>query len=260
MPPHNPGYMPPAGELPPLIVKSHGGPTGATSGELSLDIQFWTSRGFAVLDVNYRGSTGYGREYRQKLYGNWGVADVDDCVYGARHVSAQGYADAERMAIKGGSAGGYTALCALCFHDAFRAGASYFGVGELEEMFETTHKFESRYGDWLLGPYPQAKALYRERSPVNHADKLNCPVIFLQGLDDKVVPPAQSEYMVNALREKGLPVSYLAFEGEAHGFRKASTIRRAIEAELYFYSKIFGFIPADDIEPIEIENFESPET
>ena len=259
-PPQNPGYEPPAGEKPPLIVKCHGGPTSATRSMLDLRTLFWTSRGFAVLDVNYRGSTGYGREYRQKLYGNWGVADVDDCVYGARHVSAQGYADAERMAIKGGSAGGYTALCALCFHDAFRAGASYFGVGELEEMFETTHKFESRYGDWLLGPYPQAKALYRERSPVNHADKLNCPVIFLQGLDDKVVPPAQSEYMVNAMREKGLPVSYLAFEGEAHGFRKASTIRRAIEAELYFYSKIFGFVPADDIEPIEIENFESPET
>ena len=259
-PPQNPGYEPPAGEKPPLIVKCHGGPTSATRSVLDLRTLFWTSRGFAVLDVNYRGSTGYGREYRQKLYGNWGVADVDDCVYGARHVSAQGRADTERMAIKGGSAGGYTVLCALCFHDTFRAGASYFGVGELEEMFETTHKFESRYGDWLLGPYPQAKALYRERSPVNHADKLNCPVIFLQGLDDKVVPPAQSERMVNALREKGLPVSYLAFEGEAHGFRKASTIRRAIEAELYFYSKIFGFTPADDLEPIEIENFDSPET
>ncbi len=255
-PPQNPGYEPPAGEKPPLIVKCHGGPTSATRSMLDLRTLFWTSRGFAVLDVNYRGSTGYGREYRQKLYGNWGVADVDDCVYGARYVSAQGRADAERMAIKGGSAGGYTVLCALCFHDTFRAGASYFGVGELEEMFETTHKVESRYGDWLLGPYPQAKALYRERSPVNHADKLNCPVIFLQGSDDKVVPPAQSERMVNALREKGLPVSYLAFEGEAHGFRKASTIRRAIEAELYFYSKIFGFSPADEIEPIEIENFE----
>lgn len=254
-PPKNPAYAPPADEKPPLIVKCHGGPTSATRSMLDLRTLFWTSRGFAVLDVNYRGSTGYGREYREKLYGNWGVADVDDCVNGATYVSEQGQADAGRMAIKGGSAGGYTALCALCFHDTFRAGASYFGVGELEEMFETTHKFESRYGDWLLGHYPQAKTLYRERSPVNHADKLNCPVIFLQGLDDKVVPPAQSERMVNALRDKGLPVSYLAFEGEAHGFRKASTIQRAIEAELYFYSKIFGFAPADELEPIEIENF-----
>ncbi len=255
--PCNPGYEAPASEKPPLIVKCHGGPTSATRSLFDLRIQYWTSRGFAILDVNYRGSTGYGRDYRRKLYGCWGVADVEDCVSGALYVAARGRADPDRMTIKGGSAGGYTVLCALCFHDIFRAGASYFGVGELEEMFKTTHKFESRYGDWLLGPYAEAKDLYRERSPVHHADKLNCPVIFLQGLDDKVVPPAQSERMVQALRAKGLPVSYLAFEGEAHGFRKASTIRRCIEAELYFYSKIFGFEPADQLEAVEIENFDA---
>jgi dipeptidyl aminopeptidase/acylaminoacyl peptidase len=217
-------------------------------------VQYWTSRGFAVLDVNYGGSTGYGRAYRQRLNGQWGVVDVDDCCNGALWLAREGLVDGERMAIRGGSAGGYTTLCALTFRNVFKAGASHFGVSDLEALARDTHKFESRYLDNLVGPYPAAEAVYRERSPVQHAERLACPVIFLQGLDDRVVPPNQAEMMVSALREKGVPVAYLPFEGEGHGFRNAVHIERALEAEFYFYSKIFGFAPAEELAAVHIEN------
>lgn len=252
--PKNPDYEAPAGDLPPLLVNSHGGPTGATSDTLNLNRQYWTSRGVAVLDVNYGGSTGYGRNYRERLKDNWGIVDVDDCVNGAKYLAEKGLVDAERMAISGGSAGGYTTLCALTFQSAFKAGASYFGVSDLEALAQDTHKFESRYEDGLVGPYPDSKEIYKERSPINHVDKLSCPIIFLQGLEDKVVPPNQSKMMVEALKKKGLPVAYVTFEGEQHGFRKADTIKQALESELYFYSKIFKFEPADKLAPVEIMN------
>jgi len=252
--PRNPHFRAPDGEHPPLIVIGHGGPTGATTPSFSLATQYWTTRGFAVLDVNYRGSTGYGRAYRELLRGLWGIADVEDCVEGARHLVSQGRADENRLAIRGGSAGGFTALAALTFHDAFKAGASYYGIGDLEALARDTHKFESRYTDSLVGPYPERRDLYQARSPIHFVDRLACPVIFFQGLEDKVVPPSQAQTMVDALREKWLPVAYLAFEGEQHGFRRAATIIRAREAELYFYGKVFGFTPADEIEPVKIEN------
>jgi dipeptidyl aminopeptidase/acylaminoacyl peptidase len=242
-PPHNAGYAAPAGERPPLIVISHGGPTSMAHTTLRLPIQFWTSRGFAVLDVNYGGSTGYGRAYRELLTGQWGVVDVEDCVAGARHLAAQGLVDGARMAIRGGSAGGLTTLCALAFHDVFRAGASYYGVSDLRALDADTHKFESRYTADLLGPPEVREALYAQRSPVQHAHRLSCPVIFFQGLDDKVVLPAQSEVMVAALRERGIPVEYHAFEGEGHGFRRKESLQTAMEAELAFYAKVFGFTP-----------------
>ncbi len=252
--PRNGAYAAPEGSLPPLLVIGHGGPTGATSAALELKTQFWTSRGFAVLDVNYRGSTGYGRRYRELLIGQWGVADVEDCVYGARYLARAGRVDEARLAIRGSSAGGYTALAALTFHDTFGAGASYYGIGDLEALARETHKFESRYLERLVGPYPERRDLYRARSPIHFVERLACPVIFFQGLEDKIVPPNQAELMVNALRAKGLPVAYLAFEGEQHGFRKAETIKRCLEAELYFYGRVFGFTPAGAIEPVEIEN------
>ncbi len=253
-PPKNRRHRAPEEELPPLLVTTHGGPTAAASTGLNLKLQYWTSRGFAVLDVNYRGSTGYGRAYREMLKGRWGVADVEDCVEGALHLVRTGRADGNRLIIRGGSAGGYTTLAALTFRDVFRAGASYYGIGDLETLVRDTHKFESRYLDQLVGPYPEQKALYRARSPIHSVDRLSCPVIFFQGLDDKVVPPSQTEAMVTALRAKGIPVAYLAFEEEQHGFRKAPTIKRTLEAELYFYGRIFGFTPADEIEPVVIEN------
>jgi dipeptidyl aminopeptidase/acylaminoacyl peptidase len=253
-PPRNPGFMGPADAKPPLLVLSHGGPTAATSSALNLKIQFWTSRGFAVLDVNYRGSTGYGRDYRRRLEGRWGVADVEDCIAGARHLVARGLADEKRLAIRGGSAGGYTTLCALTFHRVFRAGAVYYGVSDLETLATDTHKFEARYLDRLIGPYPARRDLYRERSPIHHIDRMSCPVIFFQGLDDKVVPPDQTEKMVAALRARGVPVAYVPFAGEAHGLRRAGNIRRTLEAELYFYSRLFGFTPADAVEPVAIDN------
>jgi len=252
--PVNDSFEAPAGEKPPLLVMSHGGPTGATSASFDLSTQFWTSRGVAVVDVDYGGSTGYGREYRERLKGQWGVVDVEDCVNAAQYLVEQGKADGERLAIRGGSAGGYTTLCALTFTDVFGAGASYYGVADAEALATDTHKFESRYLDGLIGPYPAEQKLYRERSPVDYTDRLSCPVILLQGLEDKVVPPSQAEAMADALRAKGLPFAYLAFEGEQHGFRRAENIRRSLEAELYFYGRIFGFEPADEIEPVEIEN------
>jgi dipeptidyl aminopeptidase/acylaminoacyl peptidase len=252
--PKNKDFSPPAGERPPLLVISHGGPTSATSSALRLAVQYWTSRGFAIVDVNYGGSSGYGRAYRERLKGQWGVVDVEDCINAARYLEKRGDVDGKRMAIRGGSAGGYTTLCALVFHEVFAAGASYYGVADLEALAKDTHKFESRYGDSMVGPYPETAELYRRRSPVHFADRLSCPVILLQGLEDKVVPPSQAEIMIAALRAKGLPFAHVAFPTEGHGFREAANIRRSIEAELYFYSRIFGFTPADNIQPVEIEN------
>ena len=253
-PPQNCDYTAPADNLPPLVVISHGGPTSATSTALDLEIQYWTSRGIAVLDVNYGGSSGYGRAYRQRLNGRWGIVDVDDCINGARYLTENGYVDGNRLAIRGGSAGGYTTLSALTFRDVFKAGASYYGISDLETMTRDTHKFESRYLDSLIGPYPEEQDRYRERSPIHFTDRLACPLILFQGLEDKVVPPNQAEMMVDALREKGLPVAYVPFEGEQHGFRRSENIRRSIEAELYFYARVFGFVLADSMQPVEIEN------
>lgn len=255
-PPVNRDYAAPAGEKPPLLVFSHGGPTSTTDTSLKPGIQYWTSRGFGVLDVNYGGSTGYGRPYRERLTENWGVVDVDDCTNGALYLAHQGLVDEERLAIRGGSAGGFTTLAALTFKDVFKAGASHFGVCDLEALATDTHKFESRYLDKMVGPYPAQKELYAARSPLNHIEKLSAPVIFFQGLDDRVVPPNQAEMMVAALRAKGVPVAYIAYEGEGHGFRKAENIRRTLESELYFYQRIFG-IPADPgLEPVEIANLD----
>jgi dipeptidyl aminopeptidase/acylaminoacyl peptidase len=253
-PPQNSDYQAPAEERPPLLVKSHGGPTAATAATFNPSIQYWTSRGIAVLDVNYGGSTGYGREYRERLKGHWGIVDVDDCVNGAKFLVDQGLADGERLCIDGGSAGGYTTLAALTFRNLFKAGASYYGVSDLEALARDTHKFESRYLDGLIGKYPEEQAIYRQRSPIESAHQLACPLIFFQGDEDKIVPPNQAEMMVEILRNKGLPVAYVLFEGEQHGFRKAENIKRALDGELYFYSRIFGFKLADPIEPLTIDN------
>jgi len=253
-PPRNSNFSIPQGELPPLIVISHGGPTSAARTNLNLTIQFWTSRGLAVLDVNYGGSTGYGRAYRERLYGQWGVVDVDDCVNGALFLAGQARVDRGRLAIRGGSAGGYTTLCALTFRNVFKAGASYYGVSDLELLDKHTHKFESQYNRKLIGPYPERQDLYHDRSPLHFTHQLSCPIILFQGLEDKVVPPEQAELMVTALRARKVPYAYIQFEGEQHGFRRKETIKRALEAELYFYSKIFHFNPADTIEPFTIEN------
>ncbi|MDQ5844029.1 MAG: S9 family peptidase [Acidobacteriota bacterium] len=241
-------------ERPPLLVQSHGGPTAAATTSSSLSIQYWTSRGIAVLDVNYGGSTGFGRAYRERLKGKWGIVDVDDCANGARYLVEQDKVDRDRLMITGGSAGGYTTLCALTFRDTFNAGASHYGVSDAEALAKETHKFESRYLDGLIGPYPEKRDVYRERSPINFTARLSCPVIFFQGLEDKVVPPNQAEMMVEALRAKGIPVAYLPFEGEQHGFRQAKNIKRALDGELYFYSRVFGFQLAEPVEPVEIEN------
>lgn len=253
-PPHNPQFEGPEQERPPLLVMCHGGPTGATQTALNLKIQFWTSRGFAVLDVNYRGSTGYGRRYRDRLKGNWGVTDVIDVCSGATHLADKGWVDAQRCAIRGSSAGGYTVLAALTFSDTFQAGASLYGIGDLEALAKDTHKFESRYLDTLVGPYPEDQSVYQERSPIRHVEQLQCPVIFLQGEEDKIVPPNQAEAMVKALTEKGIANAMVLFPEEGHGFRQGPNIERALEAELYFYGRVFNFTPADPIEPLDIAN------
>jgi dipeptidyl aminopeptidase/acylaminoacyl peptidase len=253
-PPRNEVFFAPDNEKPPLLVMSHGGPTSSSDTTLRLSIQFWTSRGFAVVDVNYGGSSGYGRAYRRRLEGRWGVVDVEDCVRAARHLIEAGKVDPGRVAIRGGSAGGYTTLCGLTFHDLFRAGASYYGISDLEILARDTHKFESRYLDSLIGPYPEEVDTYKARSPLNYVEQLSCPIIFFQGMDDKVVPPNQAESMFEAIRDAGIPSAYVAFEGEGHGFRRAENIKRALDAELYFYGRVFGFVPADELEPVEIEN------
>jgi dipeptidyl aminopeptidase/acylaminoacyl peptidase len=253
--PVNPDFVGPDEERPPLIVMSHGGPTGEATTALSLAIQFWTTRGFAVVDVNYGGSTGFGRDYRQRLNGAWGVVDTADCIAAARFLVDTGTVDGERLVIRGGSAGGYTTLCALTFHDDFAAGTSRYGISDLEP-FATgdTHKFESRYEHTLIGPWPEAADLYRARSPIHAVDRLSTPMLLLQGAEDAVVPPSQVEIMVEALRARGLPYAYLLFEGEQHGFRKAETIERAYEAELSFYGQVLGFEPAGDVPVLPIEN------
>jgi len=250
-PPHAPGVVGPETERPPLLVKSHGGPTGVAHGVLDLRVQYWTSRGFAVVDVNYAGSTTFGRAYRERLDGQWGVADVEDCIAAARFLARGGRVDGERMLISGGSAGGYTTLCALTFHDVFRAGASHYGIGDLEALARDTHKFESRYTDRLVAPYPDGIDVYRARSPIHHVDRLTCPVIFFQGVEDRVVPPNQAKAMVDALARRGIPHAYVEFEGEGHGFRRAENIQAALEGELFFYSRILGF--EVDVLPPEVE-------
>ena len=237
---------------PPLIVTSHGGPTAQASTAFAIATQLFTSRGFAVLDVDYGGSTGYGKAYRKRLEGEWGVVDLADCVAGARWLAERGIVDGERLAIRGGSASGYTTLCAVTFSDAFSAGVSYFGIGDLETFVSQTHKFESRYLDRLIGPYPERKDLYHDRSPLNFTDRISCPVLILQGAEDRVVPPAQAEQIVDGLWERRLPHAYILYPGEDHGFRAAENIIRSFESELSFLGQVFGFTPADEIEPIEV--------
>jgi dipeptidyl aminopeptidase/acylaminoacyl peptidase len=253
--PVNPEHVAPAGERPPLLVRCHGGPTGAANAALDVGLQYWTTRGIAVLDVDYAGSTGYGRTYRRRLDGGWGIVDVEDCIAAARTAVARGWADEARLAVRGSSAGGFTVLCALAFHDVFRAGASWYGIGDLEALAHDTHKFEAHYEERLVGPYPAMAERYRARSPLHAAAGITCPVIFFQGLDDPVVPPSQAEAMVAAMRTRGLPVAYLAFPGESHGFRRADTIRRALEAELSFYGQVLGFLSADAIVPVAIDGW-----
>jgi dipeptidyl aminopeptidase/acylaminoacyl peptidase len=253
-PPLNPAFRAPDGELPPLIVLVHGGPTAHVNPALRLPVQFWTTRGFAVFDLNYRGSTGFGRAYRRSLYPHWGSKDVEDAVRGARNLADTGRADPKRLLIRGGSAGGFTVLAAHAFHDVFAAGANHYGVSDMEALAQETHKFESRYLDQLVGPYPAAREKYRALSPIRHLDGFRRPLITFQGLEDKVVPPAQSAAIVAALKAKGVPVAYVPFAGEQHGFRDAKNIVRAYEAELSFYGQVLGFAPADAVEPVEIFN------
>lgn len=252
--PANARYCPPAGERAPLIVKSHGGPTGMASCAYDTSIQWWTSRGFAVLDVNYSGSAGFGRQFRNRLYGEWGIADRDDCVDAVHHVVADEMADGNRVAITGGSAGGYTTLRCLTTSHAFAAGVSRYGVADLETLATDTHKFEARYLDYIVGPYPAERDTYVERSPIHHLDGLEAPMLILQGNEDRVVPPSQAEAMANAVRRKQLPVALVMFDGEAHGFRGLTARRQALESELSFYSQLFGFTPADDVPALAIEN------
>jgi dipeptidyl aminopeptidase/acylaminoacyl peptidase len=254
-PPTNPDAQAPDGELPPLLVHVHGGPTSAASPVLNLDVQYWTSRGFCVADVDYRGSTGYGRRYRDALQGRWGILDLDDVVACARHLADAGRVDPARMAISGGSAGGYTTLAALTMRPGvFTAGASHYGVADLGALAAETHKFESRYLDGLVAPWPDGRAVYDERSPINHVDALDTPLAVFQGDEDEVVPPAQAEVVVAALRNKGVPHAYLLFAGEQHGFRKAANIRAALDGELSFYAQVWGFeLPAaEGIPPIDV--------
>jgi dipeptidyl aminopeptidase/acylaminoacyl peptidase len=252
-PPTSPTTVGPEGEAPPAIVVIHGGPTSAARPFLSLAVQYWTSRGFAVVDVNHGGSTGYGRRYRRRLIGEWGIVDVDDCVGATRYLVDRGAADRDRLIIRGGSAGGYTTLAALAFREVFAAGCSRYGIADLDALARDTHKFEARYLDSLVAP-PDRRSVYEERSPIHHVDEIDCPLLVLQGLEDEVVPPNQSEMIVAALDEQGVPVAYLAFEGEQHGFRQAATITRALEAEASFYAQVLGFDLADDVEPVEVRN------
>lgn len=252
--PSNPDFKAPAEELPPVIVLCHGGPTGAASTTLRLNIQFWTSRGFAVLDVNYGGSTGYGREYRERLNHNWGVVDVNDCINGALYLVRQRKADPRRLLISGSSAGGYTVLCALTFHNIFKAGASHYGIGDLVASELETHKFESHYSHHLIGPYPERIDLYQGRSPINFASQINSPIIFFHGVEDQVVLPHQTESMVSAIRKNSIPVAYLLLEGEQHGFRQADNIKKVLENELYFYSRVLLLNVPEPAESVKIEN------
>jgi dipeptidyl aminopeptidase/acylaminoacyl peptidase len=255
-PPTNPEVTGPEGERPPLLVMIHGGPTSAARPLLALAKQYWTSRGFAVVDVNYRGSSGYGRAYRDLLQGQWGIADVEDCAAVCRFLVQRGDVDPDRLCIRGGSAGGYTTLAALARDDTFAAGASHYGVADLGDLAADTHKFESRYLDGLVGPWPVAKAVYDERSPINHTDQLDRPLVVFQGLEDEVVPPNQAEMIVEAVRAKGVPVAYVPFEGEQHGFRRAENIRAALDGELSFYAQVLGFdLPPDEqIPQLPVEN------
>ena len=253
-PPKNPNFCAPEGEKPPLVVKVHGGPSGCSLPYLNLQTQYWTTRGFAVLDVNYGGSTGYGRHYLKRLEGNWGILDVEDCIHAAQEVARRGLADEARLFIRGGSAGGYTVLSALTFHDLFAAGTSYYGVSDLKLLYDDTHKFESQYTDRLVGPYPEAKELIEERSPINHVEKISAPVLLLQGSEDKIVPPNQAVVIFEELKSKGIPVGMILFEGEGHGFRLGENIKRALDAEYYFYCKILGITPPENVQPVEIEN------
>jgi dipeptidyl aminopeptidase/acylaminoacyl peptidase len=254
--PVSPDVAPPDGELPPLLVRAHGGPTSSAVNALELTFQYLTSRGIAVVDVDYGGSTGYGREYRQALQGQWGIVDVDDCVGAARYLVDRGDVDGDRLAIEGGSAGGYTALAALTFRDVFAAGISLFGIADLEMLEQDNHKFESGYDAGLIGPYPAMAERYRERSPIHFLDQISVPVLILQGLEDKVVPPNQAEALAAALEAQGIPYAYLAFEGEGHGFRGATAQRRTLEARLTFLGAVFGFTAADDLPPLDLHGIE----
>ncbi len=255
-PPKNQDYEGLSSELPPLIVKSHGGPSSHAKSTLNLSYQFWTSRGYGILDVNYGGSTGHGRAYRERLNNNWGVVDIDDCVNAALFLVNKQRVDRNRLIIKGSSAGGYTTLAALTFRDIFKAGTSYYGISDLEALVNDTHKFEAKYLDRLIGLYPERKDLYFERAPIKHVDKLSCPLLFFQGADDKVVLPEQSEMMYQALLKKSVPVAYLLFENEAHGFRMSDTIKKCFKAELYFYSKIFHIKLSEEAPEISISNLD----
>ncbi|KAJ8659008.1 hypothetical protein O0I10_005390 [Lichtheimia ornata] len=253
-PPRNPRYQGPTGEKPPLRVLLHGGPTAVTNRAYNRSIQYWTTRGFAIADVNYGGSTGYGRAYRNRLKKKWGIVDVNDCCNAALYLVKQGWVDGEKLTIVGGSAGGYTTLASIAFRDVFKAACCKYGVSDITLLAKETHKFESRYPDELIGKYPEDEAIYKERSPLFSADLIKCPVIFFQGADDKIVPPSQSEVMVDALKKKNVPVSYVLYQGEGHGFRRAENIKRTVELELWFYGQMFGF-PVEGVEGVEIYNF-----
>jgi len=255
--PKNKNFQGESEEKPPLLVISHGGPTSATSNALNLSIQYWTNRGIAVADINYRGSTGYGKKFRDSLKGNWGVYDTDDCIAAVDHLSEKGLVDSSRVAIKGGSAGGYTTINALTFHDRFAVGATYYGIADLSVFIDDTHKFESKYLESLIGKYPEEKEIYYERSAINFTDQLSCPMIIFQGTEDKIVPPSQAEIMAQGLRDKKIPFSLIMYEGEQHGFRQSKNIISSLESELYFYSKVLGFKPFDKLNEIEIENSEN---
>ncbi|KAF5179004.1 Acylamino-acid-releasing enzyme, partial [Thalictrum thalictroides] len=250
-PPSNPRYQASPEEKPPLLLKSHGGPTAESRGILDLNIQYWTSRGWAFVDVNYGGSTGYGRDYRERLLGNWGVVDVNDCCSCARFLVERGMVDGERLCITGRSAGGYTTLASLVFRQTFKAGASVYGVADLISLNADTHKFESHYLSNLVG----TEEAFFDRSPINFVDKFSCPVILFQGLDDKVVTPNQAQKIYLALKQKGLPVALVEYEGEGHGFRKAENIKFTLEQQMVFFARLVGnFKVADEICPIKIDN------